>query len=78
MLKFLETMLSETKTSNFVWTPDDIRIERISKFLEWHRPHKVRKKMLENLLGPKSALLDVRYCPKLQSFAISRKIMMQT
>ena len=37
----------------------------------------IEKKMLENLISVPvwvvSALLDVRYCPKLQSYAISKK-----
>ena len=70
------------KASKFDWTLDDIRLEKISKFLECHGPHKVKKKMLENWLGPNlgykfflevSALQNVRYCPKLQSCTISMK-----
>ena len=52
-----------------------MKLEKISRFLEWHEPHKVRKKMLENLLGPYLghnfvlvvvaevlALVDIRHC----------------
>ena len=63
-----------------------MKLEKISRFLEWHEPHEVRKKMLENLLGPYLghnlvfvvvaevlALVEIRHCSKLQSSAVSKK-----
>ena len=31
--------LKLTKTSKFDWTPDGIRIEKVTRFLEQHGPH---------------------------------------
>ena len=55
--------MSFDKTSKFEWMLDNIRTEKIILAPIW-----AAKFFLEV-----SALLDVRYCPKLQSCAISRK-----
>ena len=51
------------KTSKFDWMPNNIRTEKIISNPIWV------KKMFFEL----SAMLDVTHCPKLQSYAISRK-----
>ena len=48
------------KTSRFEWTLDDIRIENIILAPIW----------ATKLFLQLSALLDIRHCPKLQSFFI--------
>ena len=52
------------KTSKFEWTLDDIRIEKVILTPIWANFF---------FFFEVSALLDVRYCPKLQYCAISRK-----
>ena len=37
--KNLKFYIFKGKTSKFDWTPDDVRIEKISRFLEWHGSH---------------------------------------
>ena len=59
----LRSILSAKRTSWLQWKLDDIRIEKIISAPIW-----ATKWFLEV-----SALLDVGYCPKLQSCAISRK-----
>ena len=51
-------------TSQFEWTLDDIRIEKIISALIWATIF---------FFLTVSALLDAKHCPKLQSCAISRK-----
>ena len=36
---FIVQLVKFGKTSKFDWTPDDITIEKMSRFLEWHMPH---------------------------------------
>ena len=51
-LLHLNSRKIKVKTSKFDRTPDDIRLEKILRFVEWHGPRKVRKKMLKKPVRP--------------------------
>ena len=53
--------------SKFEWTLDDIRLEKIQKFLEWHEPHKEKKnsgKPVRPLFGPQFCCYCLKYKKK--------------